>query len=177
VAKIRSILGCTLSGQSWEPGVERAECENEDHQHRVFEVHHHLDLVVLPDGTTLTAASFDPEDPYSRDPEPDYGLYLDSRWQPPWDHSHIEWPDFGVPENTAAVRQSLTAVLGRARSGQRVELGCLGGHGRTVTALACLAVLSGHSAGDAMDWVRANYCSDAVETPEQEALVVAVGQT
>jgi hypothetical protein len=44
----------------------------------VFEVHRHLDLVVLPDGTTLTGASFDPEDPYSRSPESDYALYLDS---------------------------------------------------------------------------------------------------
>jgi hypothetical protein len=40
-----------------------------------------------------------------------------------------------------------------------------------------LAVLSGHPGGDAVNWVRANYCSDAVETPEQEAFVVAVDQT
>jgi hypothetical protein len=126
VAKIRSVVTCTQSGLYWETGVEQAKCENEDHQHRVFEIHRHLDLVVLPDGTTLTAASFDYEDPYSRYPEPDYGLYLDSRWQPPWDHSHIEWPDLGVPENTEAVRDSLTAVLGRARSGERVEVGMPG---------------------------------------------------
>jgi hypothetical protein len=158
-------------------GQGRGQGENKDHQHRVIEVHRHLDLVVLPDGTTLMAASFDPEDPYSRSPEPDYGLYLDSRWQPPWDHAHLEWPDLGVPDNTDSVRLSLTALLGRARSGERVEVGCLGGHGRTGTALACLAVLSGHPGGDAVNWVRANYCSDAVETPEQEAFVVAVDQT
>jgi hypothetical protein len=40
-----------------------------------------------------------------------------------------------------------------------------------------LAVLSGHSAGDAVNWLRANYCSEAVETPEQEAFLVAVDQT
>jgi hypothetical protein len=171
------MVACTQSGQYWQPGVERARCESEDHHHRVFELHHHLDLVVLPDGTTVTAASFDPQDPYSRDPEPDYGLYLDSRWRPPWDHSHLDWPDFGVPEKTVAVRQSLMAVLDRAHSGQRVEVGCQGGHGRTGTALACLAVLSGHPPEDAVNWVRANYCSDAVETPEQKALVVAVDQT
>jgi hypothetical protein len=177
VAKIRSAVACPQSGQYWERGVEQAKCENEDHRHRVFEVHRHLDLVVLPDGTMLMAASFDPEDPYSRDPEPDYGLYLDSRWQPPWDHAHLTWPDFGVPENTDAVRQSLTDLLDRARSGQRVEVGCLGGHGRTGTALACLAVLGGQSGGDAVNWVRAKYCSEAIETPEQEAFVAAVYQT
>jgi hypothetical protein len=170
-------MACIDCGQSWETGVEQAQCENQDHQHRVFEVHRHLDLVELPDGTTLTAASFDPEDPYSRCPEPTYGLYLDSRWRPPWDHAHIEWPDFGVPENTAAVRESLTDLLGRARSGELVEVGCLGGHGRTGTALACLAVLSGQSGEDAVNSVRANYCSNAVETPEQEAFVIALDPT
>jgi hypothetical protein len=40
--------------------------------------------------------------------------------------------------------------------------------------MAWLAVLSGHSAGDAVNWVRAHYCSRAVETPEQEAFVATV---
>lgn len=176
VTKIRSVVACSESGLYWETGVEPAKCANEDHQHRVFEVHHHLDFVVLPDGTPLAAASFDPADPYSRYPEPDYGLYLDSRWQPPWDHAHIDWPDFGLPADTVAVRKSLMALIHRARSGERVEVGCLGGHGRTGTALACLAVLTGHPAGDAVNWVRRNYCSEAVETPEQEAFVAAMNQ-
>jgi hypothetical protein len=37
--------------------------------------------------------------------------------------------------------------------------------------LACLAVLSGRPAGDAVRWVRANYCAEAVETAEQESFV------
>jgi hypothetical protein len=59
-------------------------------------------------------------------------------------------------------------LLERARLGERVEVGCLGGHGRTGTALACLAILTGHPPGEAVAWVRANYCADAVETAEQE---------
>src|ERR1700685_3178658 len=102
---------------------------------RMFETHRHLSPVVLPDGTQVTAASFDPVAPYSRDCDPDYGLYFDSRWQPPWDHDHIDWPDFGVPANTEDVVQALKTVLERARSGQDIEVGCLGGHGRTGTAL------------------------------------------
>jgi protein-tyrosine phosphatase len=62
-------------------------------------------------------------------------------------------------------------VRDRARAGQRVEIGCLGGHGRTGTALACLAVLSGEPANQAVAWVRTNYCSNAIETPEQAAFV------
>ena len=174
VVKIGSVVACAESGLYWEKDVEPAKCTDDNHQHRVFEVHRHLDLVALPDGTKFTAASFDPRDPYSRHLLPDFGLYLDSRWQPPWDHAHIDWPDFGLPDDPFVVHRSLSAFRNRARSGERVEVGCLGGHGRTGTALACLAVLAGHPAGDAVNWVRAHYCSRAVETPEQEAFVAVM---
>jgi hypothetical protein len=177
VVKVGSVVACTETGLYWERDVDSAKCTNDEHQHRVFEVHRHLDVVALPDGTMLTAASFDPGDPYARHPKPDFGLYLDSRWQPPWDHGHIDWSDFALPDDTDAAGQSLGSLLGRARSGERVEVGCLGGHGRTGTALAWLAVLSGHPAGDAVNWVRAHYCSRAVETPEQEAFVATMDQS
>lgn len=83
-------------------------------------------------------------------------------------------PDFGVPDPTPTVA-ALQSVLDRARSGQQVEIGCLGGHGRTGTALACLAILAGEKPGDAVAWVRANYCSEAVETNTQEEWVTALG--
>jgi hypothetical protein len=170
---IRRVVICTESGVYWEEGAE-PECRNDDHQHRVLETHRHLSPVVLPDGTRLTAASFDPVAPYSRDRSPDYGLYFDARWQPPWDHGYVDWPDFGVPANSEAVERALKVVLERARAGQDVEVGCVGGHGRTGTALACLAVLTGHPAPDAVAWVRTNYCAKAVETPEQEAFVAGL---
>ncbi len=129
---------------------------------------------MLADGTRVTAVSFDPVAPYSRARDPDYGLYLDARWRPPWDHGHIDWPDFGVPANTEAVINALKTVLERARSGQDIEIGCLGGHGRTGTALACLAILAGHPASDAVAWVRSSYCPKAIETPAQEAFVAAL---
>jgi protein-tyrosine phosphatase len=142
-----------------------------------MQTHRHLSPVVLPDGTRLTAASFDRAGPYTRARDPDYGLYFDARWQPPWDHGHVDWPDFGVPANSEAVVQALEAVLERARSGQDVEVGCIGGHGRTGTALACLAVLAGHPPVDAVAWVRTNYCAQAVETPEQEAFVAGLSNS
>jgi hypothetical protein len=174
VVKIRSLVVCEESGLYWDPVVEPARCISEDHQHRIITVHVHLDLVVLPDGTTVTAASFDPEDPYSRDEWPRFGLYLDSKWQPPWDHAHLVWPDFGIPTDRRSVRVHLIDLHDRARSGEQVELGCLGGHGRTGTALAYLAVLSGLPAADAVAWVRANYCSEAIETPDQETFVAVL---
>jgi hypothetical protein len=131
----------------------------------------HRTAVVLPDGTSITAVSFDPRDPYGREERPDYGLYLDPRWQPPWPHGHVDWPDFGLPREPARAATALRSLLERARAGQRVEVGCLGGHGRTGTAVACLAVLTGCPAADAVAWVRAHYCTRAVETPAQEAFV------
>jgi hypothetical protein len=174
VVEIRRIVVCAECRLHWDEGSEPAKCQNEDHEHRVIETHRHLSPVVLPDGTALTAASFDPVAPYSRARDPDYGLYLDPRWQPPWDHGHVDWPDFGVPADAEAVAAALGTLLERARSGQDVEVGCLGGHGRTGTALACLAVLAGHPAGDAVAWVRSSYCTKAVETQEQEAFVAAL---
>jgi protein-tyrosine phosphatase len=52
---------------------------------------------------------------------------------------------------------------------ERVEVACSGGLGRTGTALACLAVLDGVPAGDAVAFVRGQYHPRAVETPWQRA--------
>ena len=58
-----------------------------------------------------------------------------------------------------------------ARAGQRVEVGCIAGHGRTGTVLACIAVLAGIPAGDAVAWVRDHYCAKAIEPPYQDQWV------
>jgi hypothetical protein len=171
----RSVLACPDCGVHWYEGAEAAGCTEPDHRPLRFDVHVHRSMVVLPDGARVTAVSFDPIDPYSRDRPPDHGLYLDPRWRPPWAHDHLDWPDFGVPDDPAPVVAALRSLLDRARAGERVEVGCVGGHGRTGTALACLAVLGGHPAGDAVAWVRANYCGQAVETAEQEAFVAGLG--
>ena len=108
----------------------------------------------------VIGVSFDPA--YERSPAPPaFGLYLDERWSPPWPHEHVDWPDFGLPVDAEAMRASLQALLARARSGEEVEVGCLGGHGRTGTALACLAVLTGCAPADSVSWVRSSFCDDA----------------
>lgn len=65
-------------------------------------------------------------------------------------------------------------MLERARAGELVEIGCVGGHGRTGTALACLAVLGGQRSAEAITWVRGNYCPAAVETTAQEEFAIGV---
>jgi hypothetical protein len=168
MAGTRMVVFCPECEVHWDRDGEAAKCLDTSHVHQGFGVHRHRTAVVLPDGTTVTAVSFDPGDPYGREERPDYGLYLDTRWQPPWPHDHTDWPDFGIPEETA-ITHALRSLLVRARAGQRVEVGCLGGHGRTGTAVACLAVLTGCPAEEAVAWVREHYCTGAVETPGQEA--------
>jgi hypothetical protein len=158
----------------WDPDAEQPKCNESGHEYRRFEIHRHRDVVLLPDGTEVTAVSFDPDDPYAREETPNYGLYLDPRWQPPWPHGHVSWPDFGGPDDAGALLTALASLLERARGGERVELGCVGGHGRTGTALACLAILAGLPLDRAVTWVRARYCSEAIETAAQERFVASI---
>jgi protein-tyrosine phosphatase len=170
----RLLTVCTQRQLLWDPEREPAACADPAHDHQSYQVHRHRDTVTLPDGSSVIAVSWDP-DPYTRDQQPDHGLYLDPRWAPPWSHDHADWPDFGLPRDRVAFLAALRDVLERSRAGQRVEIGCVGGHGRTGTALAALAVLTGHPSAEAVDWVRANYCPSAVETPEQQAFIAELG--
>ena len=169
MAETRTVILCSQCGAFWDPASERAACTDSSHEHHRFESHLHRSRVVLPDSTEVTAVSFGGVDPYARDVSPDFGLYLDERWRPPWPHDHLDWPDFGVPGDPVLVVAALEPLLHRARAGQRVEIGCYGGHGRTGTALACLAILCGQAPDEAVSWVRSTYCERAVETDEQEA--------
>lgn len=170
MAEQQSIVACPTCGSFWAEGS-APKCTDPQHDHQQFSTHRHRDPVAVADGVTVVAVSYDPTDPYARTAEPDFGLYLDPRWQPPWPHDHLDWPDFGVPTDRREVLAALESVLVRARSGEQVEIGCLGGHGRTGTALACLAVLTGGSATDAIELVRNSYCQKAIETPDQERFV------
>ncbi|HEY4607714.1 MAG TPA: hypothetical protein VIH06_00875 [Ilumatobacteraceae bacterium] len=173
VLRRREIVVCPQSAQQWYAN-EQPLCQGEkNHEHQRFEVHVHRDLVELSEGISITAVSFDAGDPYARASATDFGLYLDTLWKPPWSHGHVAWPDFELPADPGALVSALEDLLTRARAGQVVELGCLGGHGRTGTALACLATLTGRSPRDAVSWVRANYCAMAVETCEQEDFVIS----
>jgi Protein-tyrosine phosphatase len=97
----------------------------------------------------------------------DFALVLAPGPAPPWPFRQIRWPDFWVPVNTADALDALREAHRRARAGERVEVACRGGIGRTGTALAALAVLDGLTPSDAVRWVRASYHPRAVETPWQ----------
>ncbi|WP_116450017.1 protein-tyrosine phosphatase family protein [Blastococcus litoris] len=97
----------------------------------------------------------------------DFALVLGEGPAPVWSFRRIVWPDFRLPGDTGDALDALHEVRTRAQAGERVEVSCRGGVGRTGTALAALAVLDGMSASDAVHWVRATYHRRAVETPWQ----------
>ena len=134
--------------------------------------HTHRTAVTLADGSRVVGVSFHGGEPYGRDEPPAFGLYLDPSWRPPWPHEHLEWPDFEVPDPDD-LEGALGRLLARAQAGEVVEVGCLGGHGRTGTALACLAVMAGAPPATSVAWVRQHYCAHAVETEPQAAFVEA----
>lgn len=133
----------------------------------------------LPDGTTLRGRGR--RQPLPPGPLPEFGLYLGrdpdlprrfrrpdaTAWRPDWPAEWVDWPDFRTPRDGRAAAAAITRAYRRAARGERVEVACEGGNGRTGTVIACMAVLAGHPAGDALAWTRAHYRPSAVETPGQ----------
>ena len=97
----------------------------------------------------------------------DFALLLAHGPVPPWPARRVRWPDFWVPLDRADALDALHEAHRRANAGERVEVACHGGIGRTGTALAALAILDGLSVRDAVAWVRREYHPRAVETPWQ----------
>ncbi|MCW2700816.1 MAG: dual specificity protein phosphatase [Blastococcus sp.] len=97
----------------------------------------------------------------------DFALVLADGPGPPWPHRRIAWPDFRTPSDRADALDAMHEAYRRASAGDRVEVACRGGVGRTGTALAALAVLDGLSPSEAVGWVRQRYHPMAVETPWQ----------
>ncbi len=119
-------------------------------------------LITLPSGTRVRGRRLG--DPASAAA---FGLILASGPVPAWPHRRVRWPDFWIPVNRRDALDALHEAHWRARAGQRVEVACHGGVGRTGTALAALAIIDGLAPQDALTWVRAGYHYRAVETPWQ----------
>lgn len=103
---------------------------------------------------------------------PTFAVYLLGKTPPEfeWESRWLRWPDFRLPRDREHAREVLLEAWERART-ERVEIACGGGRGRTGTALACLAIIDGVPADQAVAYVRRHYDSHAVETPWQKRYV------
>jgi len=139
----------------------------------VAKCRHEHQKVEFPDGTIIYASSAGQT---SKDRvKPDYGCYAYDQFNPrPNMASFIKWADFGLPyAEIRFVAYELRRMVALAKQGFDVEVGCMGGHGRTGTMLACIGTLCGIEPPDAVAWVQKHYCAEAVESDEQEWYVLA----
>lgn len=84
---------------------------------------------------------------------------------------YISWPDNRLPQRPQRAIEQLSQLLGRAAS-ERVEITCGGGVGRTGTALAMLAVISGMDAADAIAFVQQHYNPESVSSHAQRGFLM-----
>lgn len=99
---------------------------------------------------------------------PDWGLYCDWMWKPWWRAEHIDWDDYSIPRVDEIALEQLIVAVEKAQLGLKVEIGCIGGHGRTGTALAAIGVILGMGHKESIAHVKTQYCDKAIETGEQE---------
>lgn len=130
-------------------------------------------LVQLPDGRRVRGTGL--RRPRRDVPPPDFAVYLlhedprvagrQYRW--------VRWRDFSLPSSTDDAVSALREAHARALV-ERVEIACDGGVGRTGTAMALLAVISGVDPEDAVAWTRQSYHPRAVETRRQRRWIEQV---
>lgn len=76
----------------------------------------------------------------------------------------LDWEDYSAPPVGIGFWIDALDLLGKGS----VTVTCMGGHGRTGTAIAALMIACGVSADEAIDWVRKEHCTLAIESKSQE---------
>ncbi len=132
---------------------------------------HNMTEVRLPDALGTVVHCSASTDVRGRANRPDYAVYLHAGWTASSIATFIPWEDYGTPFVAwEQVRGVVMDFYARAVRGERVEVGCMGGHGRTGTFLAAVVMLAdpNMTPTGAVAWVRKHYCAKAVEDRSQE---------
>lgn len=117
----------------------------------------------------------------------DYGFYLDDLWTSnritaspgielpvaARNPRIIHYPcvDQHAPGDIKSFKAMMEWILEQIDEGKKVDVGCIGGHGRTGLVLSCLLVTQGMGPWDAMEKIRSEYCTEAVESYTQEDFI------
>lgn len=130
---------------------------------------HKHDEIKLYDGTPIYCSSV--RDKSTDVKVPDFGLYADASWRPLWRNEFITWPDYGIPTSELMGLTQIFEAYYKAKNGEMVEIGCIGGHGRTGTILAIMYIASAEgkvNGKEAYKFVKKTYCEHAIESEIQE---------
>lgn len=142
---------------------------------------HHLTPYTLPQGRVyLSGYSALLQKARRQGPLPNVGVYLSSDWLigqaagPPefqeMKSLYVGWPDFGAIGLDLLTKVALWTQT-QIEDGGKVEIACYGGHGRTGTLVAALAIISGKTAKEAIFDLRRDYCYLSIEGVMQENLL------
>lgn len=84
-----------------------------------------------------------------------------------YDEIMVPWPDFGIPAVKNSFWQAIHSYVLKKKY-KNVCIHCVGGHGRTGTALSALLIVNKQmTVTDAITRVRTQHCNDAVESDAQ----------
>lgn len=86
----------------------------------------------------------------------------------------LDWPDGWTVDLPYGFWHDLMQYI--VQNGKRALVFCLGGHGRTGTALASMLVARGESAPEAIRKIREHYCDEAIETVPQEEYIAEMAK-
>lgn len=119
-----------------------------------------------------------------REFNPDVGYYFDAGWGKvvTWPNRFIAWRDMGLPDNLDFTIDMLQESHKNIMEGRTVEIGCVGGKGRTGTFMALLMWWHERVVHDYyresgqyyIDRVREEYLPEAIETLQQEEYIKSI---
>lgn len=88
----------------------------------------------------------------------------------------LNWGDYGKPPVSRDIWKKIYSEAKRMKV-KNLIFCCTGGHGRTGTALAAMLICCAkQTAKEAADFVRENYCEDAIESLSQEEYLCNLAQ-
>lgn len=108
------------------------------------------------------------------DDTPDFAIYAHGGWNPACPAIFIPWQDYGLPTCTyEQAAESIKMAYQAVKDGKAVEVGCMGGHGRTGTILACMLIMANpkFTPSQAIEAARTRHCKNAVESASQDWFV------
>lgn len=133
----------------------------------------HKPLKIL-DGEILGAACAHPQKGYDIYIGLDHGMQFSSK-NYPWQKNGGEGPleflfpisDMCAPKDVKNFKLMIKWLVVQLKAGKAIQVGCIGGHGRTGLVLAALAQVTGVAPKNAIQWVRKHHCKKAVESASQ----------
>jgi hypothetical protein len=145
---------------------------------------HHLQPFTFDDKTIYLTGSNHTKDKAQSD-WPDAGVYLASGWFKgaaastdgfdlgitSWPSLFIDWPDMGVV-TLDVLEPCIEWAKEKVNKGKKLEIACVGGHGRTGTYAVALMIGMGMDTFEAFSLLKDKYCDKAVESRAQGELLV-----